>query len=204
MRNRYPNFQTFPDKKLHWHIKIQTFPDISRCFQKKLKKLSFSRLFQNGGNPEKSELQYISLWNYRTSVSRKLQLNISIFDWVIAGKPSFQEILVCFGHAQETRSCQSDKILDYWPQQNDIKMSLKFQLNSIHFDKLMATKLQFWAIWAYFGPKKNNFGKRGILGKIQDVPLVSPYSALTSYKKLEKSLEHFSKEMGITLLLGPN
>ena len=45
--------------------------------------------------------------------------------------------------------------------------------------------------------------KRDFSGKIGLGSLLTPYSALTSCKKSEKSLEPFSSNMGITLLLAP-
>ena len=54
-----------------------------------------------------------------------------------------------------------------------------------------------------FGTVRPKSRKTGFFGKNPTVSLFYPYQPLTSCKKSEKSLEPFSSNMGITLLLGP-
>ena len=61
----------------------------------------------------------------------------------------------------------------------------------------------FWAMRPLKYNKSANSGKTRFFGKIMAAALLTLYSALTSCKKSEKSLEPFSSNMEITLLLGP-
>ena len=63
--------------------------------------------------------------------------------------------------------------------------------------------VSFLAILGHFGTVWPKIRKTGFFGRNPAVSLFTPYSALTSCKKSEKSLEPFSSNMGITLLLGP-
>ena len=82
-------------------------------------------------------------------------------------------------------------------------MIWRYQSNSSTYDWFLAQNHTFRAFWAYFEPKWANSGKTRFFGKNWTRSLLTPYSALTSCKKSEKSLEPFSSNMGITLLLGP-
>ena len=84
-----------------------------------------------------------------------------------------------------------------------MKMIWRYQSNSSTYDWFLAQNHTFRAFWAYFEPKWANSGKTRFFGKNWTRSLLTPYSALTSCKKSEKSLEPFSSNMGITLLLGP-
>ena len=84
-----------------------------------------------------------------------------------------------------------------------MKMIWRNQSNSSTYDWFMAKNHTFRAFWAYIEPKWANSGKTRFFGGNWTRSLLTPYSALTSCKKSEKSLEPFSSNMGITLLLGP-
>ena len=137
------------------------------------------------------------------NITWKFQLNLTTFD-SYSSKPLF---LAECGHVWACLKLQNlykqHKMVHYSLVYYKMKMIWRNQSNSSTYDWFMAKNHTFRAFWAYIEPKWANSGKTRFFGGNSTRSLLTPYSALTSCKKSEKSLEPFSSNMGITLLLGP-
>ena len=138
------------------------------------------------------------------NITWKFQLNLTIFDRVMVQNPYFGRNVDMSGHTWSSQNFyKQHKMVHYSLIYYKMKMIWRYQSNSSTYDWFLAQNHTFRAFWAYFEPKWANSGKTRFFGKNWTQSLLTPYSALTSCKKSEKSLEPFSSNMGITLLLGP-